>query len=82
MVTGLMLVAWLGSLLSGEAWEDQWQVAFPVVWVLGWLTLWLGVMRRWFPVRWLAPRPRRYAREYPPVLELLEDGWRLRGRPH
>jgi hypothetical protein len=76
-ITGLMLVAWVGS----RPWADEWQVPLPVVWTLAWFTLWWGIRRHWFRWHRLAPRPQRYAREFPAVQDLVEDGWKYRGRP-
>lgn len=74
-VTGLMLLPLTISNLSGEPWKDQWLAVFPVLWTLGWLVLWRGVLGNWFGWRWLAPRPERHVREHPVVKTLIEDGW-------
>jgi len=80
-LTGFSLFVITLNLLGGERIADVWLMAIPVLWTLGWLALWSGVRRHRFTWEWLAPRPQRYAREYPPVKELLEDGWKYRPGP-
>jgi hypothetical protein len=76
-LTAFSLFVWVVS----RPWADEWELVIPVVWTLWWLLLWLGVRQHWFGWGWPAPRPRHYAREYPDVEELAEDGWNYRGRP-
>lgn len=45
---------------------------------IGWIILQLG----WFGVRHRYPHPRRYARKYPAVQELLQDGWSYGIKPN
>lgn len=75
--TALMLLAWAAS----APWNDQWQVALPPLWVLLCVLLWSAVRRHWLTMSWLAPRPQRFARQYPAVQDLFEEGWSYRGRP-
>lgn len=70
VVVGLMLLA------GATSWAKPWELAIPVVWTLGWLVLWWGVRGHWFSWHRLAPKPERYAREYPAVLDLNADGWK------
>jgi hypothetical protein len=76
---GLLLIAWGASRLSGDSWADEWQLLLPVTWMAGCLLLWRGVRQRRFAWRWLAPRPERYGREHPAVVQLVDDGWEIRG---
>jgi hypothetical protein len=76
-ITAFSLFVWVLS----RPWADEWQFVFPVGWTLWWVSFWLGMRHHWFAWRWLAPKPRRYAREYPVVEELYEDGWNYRAGP-
>ncbi|GAA1535395.1 hypothetical protein [Kribbella lupini] len=80
-VTGILLVASGASRLSGEAWADEWQLVLPVLWTLAWLGLWQVIRRPQVRWRWVAPRPERWAREHPAVLQLVDEGWLHRGGP-
>jgi hypothetical protein len=76
-LTAFMLFVWVIS----RPWDDEWELAVPVAWTVGWLSLWSGVRQHWFGWHRLAPRPRRYACEYPVVEELAADGWNYRAGP-
>lgn len=69
VVLGLMMLA------GAASWAKPWELALVVLWVVAWWLLWLGVRRHWFRWRVLAPKPERYVRQHPTILELVEDGW-------
>lgn len=80
-ITGLLLLAWGASRLSGEAWADEWQLLLPVAWTAGWLALWRAVRQRRIGRGWLGPRSERYGREHPAALQLADEGWDQREGP-
>ncbi|NUS74453.1 MAG: hypothetical protein HOQ05_13795 [Corynebacteriales bacterium] len=78
IIGGMYEEGWLTSPPAGSAARGYLVTASVVVSglviamaLLGWIVIQFG----WFGMRLRFPHSRRYAREYPAVRDLLEEGW-------